>query len=740
MRPTLRKNLLIIAFYALLACIALYNPIFHSATHVPGDPTATTDYYHFHWNYWWMRHALATGLDIYQTDYVFAPFTSSLAYHTLTPFWFPLWALLEPLAGTGAVMNAIMAAAFTLTGYVFYLLLRREGVTTLLALIGGAILELSPIMLGSIYWTNINLMNWFWLPALILLWGKLAKSPLSLRERGLRGEGVFWLVALGAALWGMILCDVQYPLFAAFLIVPYILWTLIRSRQPLALIGRGLAALALALALLWVAGPLPELFTASREGFSPTPVSRAVIIPFPQGYFTRIDRFASVGGLALPALALAAVVSLRRRTSTARHDGLQRTRPALSIRNPPAWFWLAVMLPPLLLSAGGTIQIAGVDIPMPYRWLHDLLGGMFRYPERFAPVFMIPLLIVAGRALSLPFVRAHRYALAVALLLIVAAEARLSRPQIIQPAPPPYAFHQAMAREPYQYVIVDVPTAGSSGEGYVGDPRWMRTQFYALAHEKRVVNGHISRVNTWNYMYMETSDPMMAWLGQRRYLEPETVEAQIRERISNWPIGYLVIHQEYIGREGPTLQEIVGFFNGLDDLLCFYTQEGDALVYRTAWHPDGCESLTRTPPEVEPGIYQIDIGSVGDERFIGWGYHWQEAVAGVTLRWTGEHPQTQTYVDLPPGSYDLAVSMQAFWETRRVSLLVNGTAVGEPVEVGTGSLAAYTWAIPAEVIGDGRHLQVTLAYDSVIVPVEVGQSADTRRLAVAVDWLRFAQQ
>jgi hypothetical protein len=724
MRSKLTKHAVLIAFYALLALIVLYNPIFHSATHVPGDATAATDYYHFHWNYWWIRHALTNGLNVYQTDYVFAPFTSSLVYHTLTPSYFPIWALLEPLFGTVIAMTTIVALIFTLTGYLFYLLLRHEGVATPLALAFGAILEVSPLMFSGLYWTNINVMSWFWLPALMLIWGRIVQSERELRT--------LWTIILALALWGMLLTDLQYPLFAFFVVLPYALWTLRYAKRPLPLIMHGLIAGGLALGLLWVAGPLPYILSTSREGFSPTPVERAARVPFPYGFFTRIQYGASPGSLVIPTLVIGVLVSVRRRIGKSLHWSA------------PPLFWIAIAIPPLLLSAGASITIAGIEVPMPYLALHNLLGGMFRYPERFAAVFTIPALIAAGQLLTraYPTLRRPKVGLpvGVALTLLVAAEARIFLPQPLQPLPTPYSFHQAMAREPYQYVVVDVPTAGSSGEGYVGDPRWMTTEFYALAHDKRVVNGHISRVNTWNYMYMETSDPMMAWLGQRRYLEPETVEAQLRERIFSWPIGYIVIHQDYIGREGPTLQEIIGFFNRLDDLLCFYTQEGDALVYRTAWHPDGCDLLTRTPPETSSGVYEVDIGSAGDERYIGWGYHPQEQVAGLTLRWTGEYPQTDTYVDLPLGSYTLTATLQAFWENRRISLRVNGVEVGEAVDVGTDGLADYRWRIPAEMIGDGQHLQVTLAYDDVIVPVEVGQSADQRRLAVAVERLRFTRE
>jgi hypothetical protein len=658
-------------------------------------------------------------------------------------------------------MNTVMVAASALTGGLFYLLLRREGVNQPLALAGGAILQLTPAMLFSAWLTNINYLSLFWYPALLLLWGKVAESPVSnrsnphpkslslrardfkhqavllplaLRERGLGGEGTqgmkrsLYPILFGIALYGMMLTDYQHALFVAFLLVPYGLWTL--ARRGLTPILYGLLSLGVALTLLWFVGPLPYLLTFDRSTLSPQPIANAFGIPFSAGYVSRLSPYTRALSLgALPVLATAAALLLK----------VARRAPAPAAR--PHWLWLWLAIPPLILSLGPSISIGETQIATPYVVFHNLFGGLFRVPARFAPVVLIPLLIFAGQTLSAAL-RGRRIhpILWSTVLLLVFADSRLFEPMPLRPLPTVYSFYHDIAREPYEYVIVDVPVAGGSGEAWVGEFPPMETQFYALTHGKRVVNGSVARAplaSFWHWLY---DDALLAWLGGRRYLEPETVRAQLAARIDSYPIGYIVIHQQYIGRQGPTVQEIVGYFNQLDDLLCFYTAEGDALVYRTGWHPDGCDALGRTPPQTEPGVYQIDIGTPGDERFIGWGYHWAEQVAGLTLRWTGEYPQTDTYVDLPPGSYDLTVSMQAFWETRRVSLEINGVAVGDAVEVGTAGLAEYTWTLPAAAIGDGRQMQVGLIYDNVVVPAEVGQSGDTRRLAVAVDWLRFTRK
>ncbi len=728
MRRRAVQHAVVIACYALIAFLALYNLVFHVPGFVAGS--GYTDFYHFHWNYWWLRHALTTpGLSVYETNYVLAPFTSSLALHTLTPFWYPVWALLAPLGGTTVAMTGVYLLAFTLAGYAFYLLLRREGAAPGLALAGGAALELAPTMFTAAFWTNVNIMAWFWLPALLLLWGQVARAR---RRRA-------WTLALAVALWAMLLTDLQYPLFAVWLAGPYALLTLWQApnlRERLRLLAAGAAAVGGALLLLWVAGPLPGILAFDTGTLALTPAADAVALRFPAGLLWHVTDGTPRAHLALVgvvAALLAGAASAKSHPPAPLPDGEGKSRRgAAGVR----WFWLALVPAPLLLSFGAAVTVAGVEIPLPYALLHLALGGMFRYPERFLPVFLIPAALFAALTLT-PLLRARpRAALAVpalALLAVIGA-ARTFSPLPVQPEPRPYDFYAALGREPYDYVVIEVPTGGSSGQGIVGTEAAQTLQFYGITHGKRMVNGHISRVNTWHFWHMRTDDALLSWLGQRRWLEPALVEEQLREQIYDWPIGYIVVHQDLIGRAGPTTQEIIGYFNSLPDLLCPVWVEGEAVVYRTAWHPDGCPP--RTPPETAPGVYTLDIGAAGDERFIGWGWHWPEDVGGVAWRWTGEYPQARLYADLPPGAYTLTLAMQAFWEPRRVAVRVNGADVGA-ADVPVGALGAFTFDVPAEAVGAGRHVEIVLDYDAVVVPAEVGQSADPRRLAVAVDSARF---
>lgn len=721
LRPRI-PDLLALAACALLAFLALYNPIFHLPDHVTTDIVpVVTDYYHYHWNYWWMRHALMTGLPLYETNYVFAPFTSSLALHPMTPLWYPLWAVIEPLGGTAVAMTVIFFAGYTLTGFGFYLLLRDEGMSPGWALVGAAILELCTLMLTSARWTLVNLMAWFWLPILLLTWKRLIRS---------RGWHPFtWAIALGAVLWGMFLTDLQYPVFAAPLIIPYALWTLWRvpdNRTCLMAVAGGVVALVIGIVLATAAGPLDEAIRFDRAGLSPTPADRAVRIVFPDCYIINCTDGVSVGSIFLPLMIMALVVWRGKR--------LRLKRGAA-----PRWLWLIMIPVPLILSAGPSIQIGGSVIPMPYAIVHQLFGGMIRYPERFLPVFLIPgLLFVLSIFDARTRGRKAVFRLLPALfLLAVLVDMRVMRPIPVKALPHPYQAYEMMGAEPYDYVVVEIPTGGASGEGIVGDARYSELEFYGLTHGKRMVNAHLSRTNTYNYMYMNTDDPMMSWLGQRRFLEPVVVEQQMRERIPEWQIGYFVIHRDLIAPDQAAISEILAFFNAHDDLVCPILTEGDLVLYRTFWHPDGCPP--RAPEANESGEMVIDLGAGDDARFMGEGWYPPEAIFDMSIRWADVSAMSSVYIDLLPGSYTLTVMAQAFHEPRQMSLCVNDLVVGDDVVVSASGLADYTFAIPASAIGDGQHTRISLVFDGSVTPREAGLGEDERKLAVMVDSLKFSE-
>ena len=764
--PEFRLTAAVLLFFAGLAFLILHPIIFNS-----GVKTAGFDFFNYNWNYWWIRHAIHTpGLNVYENNFTMFPYMTNYGYHALAALWYPLWALLEPLIGTLHAVNVIIFLVCTLNGWLTFILLRREGVAPALALIGGAALQVSPILRYFYYNTHLNLMDWFWLPIQLLLWQQIVREV----EASRTARAVALAAVQGVTLWGILHTDLQFPIFTAFLLVPYVLYTLVKSHKRLKLVGVGLVVMVVAAPLAWFLGPIPYILRFSGT-LTPGTVEDRPGIPL-SGLFTMSETWwewstPSLGAFMIVALVVTLVGGwVFRRHLTPRElrspsplhsiergsktpsSGVATSVSATpvqaqtsSIEGSSRWLWLALAIPALLLALGPNLSIGETVLQMPpFRLLYDMTNGMFRMPWRLAPIFIVAAVIFIGKTWT-PFFRkistGKIFAVAGVFLLLVVS-VRLFESAPLQPAPTDYQFYHQMGAEQGaaydDYVVLEVPTGAATGELIIGDPRATQLQFYGMTHHKRTVNGFISRAPLEHYWYLLTDDPMLSWLGQRRFLEPDAVEAQLRERIYEYPIGYIVIHRNLIGRDSTTVQEIIGYFNSLDDLLCAPMVEGDAVVYRTRWHPDGC--TPRTPPETAPDVYMIDIGSAGDEPFVGWGWHYAEPVGGLTLRWLGEYPQTQVYVDLPPGEYEVALTAQAYHEPRQLRLLVNGEPLGEAVTVGTDALQEYSFPIPASVIGDGKQVTLTLDYDGWNVPAEIGAGADTRKLAVAVDWIRFARQ
>jgi len=721
----LKRHLVLLATFFAIACLSMYWLLFNVTTMMPNH--IVTDYYHFNWNFWWIRHALTQGMSIYQTNFVMFPFTSNLALHTLAAFWYPIWALFEPLVGSMTAIVVIYIVAYTLSGYVFFRFLKVEGVSHKLAFVGGVVFEISPIMFVALFYYDVNLLGWFWIPVLMMIWRRLAKHATL--GAASRLSGIPWSLLLAACVWGMVLTDLQYPLLALFIIAPYglqKLWNLPDWSARLRLGVYGLVALVGSLLLLWFLGPLQYILSFSSEGLVATPADKAVTIPFPWGFIGVFDpsRGISLGLVLLPALLLALIWNLRSKYRNNRH-----------------WFWIALVPVPLVLGAGAYIIIGETRITLlPYVWLNQLFGGLFRFPERFAPIILIPALVyilLTLTALLRRVARSTQLILVAMLLVLIFVDSRVFIPMILQPLPRYYDFYEAIGREPYQYTIVEVPNGARSGEVIVGDDAQAALQFYGVTHGKRMINGLISRVNIGHFWYLRTDDAMLSWLGQRRFLEPEVVEAQLRDRIFNWPIGYIVIHRDMIWQDGPTMQEILGYFNSLLDLLCPAWVESDAVVYRTTWHPDGCPP--RTPPQTAPGEYTIDIGAPDDARFIGWGWHYVEEVGGLTVRWTGEYPTTKFYVDLPPGAYQLSLSAQAFYRDRNLEVRLNGHSIGK-ANVSPNGLSTLNFDLTAGDIGSGQHLTFELVYDGTDSAKALGISDNDRALALMLDWVKFNQK
>lgn len=745
-RSLLRRWLPVVLFFALLSGIALAPLSLRMSAGVPGAPPGeggrVLDYYHFHWNLWWLRYALLEGRDIWTTDMVLAPYTHNLTYHSLTASMLPFYVVLEPLLGHLRAANSIIWISLALTGALMYAFLRWNSTSRRTALLAGIALAMSPYMLDHAGSGHLNLLTVWWLPLVLFAWEKTDRT-----------QRVGWAVLAGLVLWGMWFTDTLIVLWGGLLLGPYALYALFKAPHRAArlrLIALGVLALVITVTLAYALGPLRQTLAFDMGELPPARLLTLryysldlsdIVFPSPgsvQKYGTESDE--TLGLLLVVLTVIALVVRQPCAGRAARHY---------------RWFWLWAALPALILALGPDETLFGVRVPLPFRIIHELFGGQMRTPIRFLPPATVALLVFLARTFD-PWLRRLRPpALGTAISAVVVFglvwDYGVLKPFPTIPALEPYAFHTMMRGEDYgddyDYVVLDVPSGPFTGWRDVGThPEAM---VYGITHQKRQVSGLLSRIPIAWHVFYET-DPLLGWLTSSRELDASRAAVKLNHYIDEWPIGYVVVHMDWM--EPERLQEALAFFNAQPS-LCLVTVERDAVLYRTTSHPKGCPP--RLLPQDGPGVYALRLGEPGadatlsDAGYVGQGWYPPESIGGEPARWTGGQREALLYVALPPDgiAYTLTLRAVAFAEPRTVQAVagrvVDGalvTAQLGAVTVAPGDWRAHTLTISAAFVqATGGEFTISLAVDGALSPAEMGLSEDTRPLAVAYDWITFAR-
>lgn len=137
------------AAFVLFAVLWTFPLVTDLSGWIPGDGAG--DNLQFLWNFWWMRQALAGGVDVFYTPMMFAPVGSPLILHTLTPL--PAYlasTVLAPLPVVAA-MNVVILASLFLNGFCAYLLAWRVTGDRGAAMIGGLIFGGCSYLTGHLY-------------------------------------------------------------------------------------------------------------------------------------------------------------------------------------------------------------------------------------------------------------------------------------------------------------------------------------------------------------------------------------------------------------------------------------------------------------------------------------------------------------------------------------------------------------------------------------------------------------
>jgi hypothetical protein len=171
----------------------------HLPTHLPG--LGLGDNVDFLWNFWWMRTALASGLNFFHTTYLFVPTGADLTLHTHTALPAFLGATILGGLPTVAAQNLTILAALSLNGFCAYLLAWRLTRDHGAAMIGGIVFGGSPYIAAHLN-GHFNLTTAWTIPLFAI-----AASEV------IRGSTTKWAVLAGLLLGATAYIDYYYVVY-----------------------------------------------------------------------------------------------------------------------------------------------------------------------------------------------------------------------------------------------------------------------------------------------------------------------------------------------------------------------------------------------------------------------------------------------------------------------------------------------------------------------------------------------
>ena len=252
-----------VAFAYLLLTLAMTWPLalnWRSAL-----PAGAGDLWQNYWNFWWWKKCLLEGLNPYRSDYLFHPFGIDLVFHTHSVFNQIAAMPANLLFGEAAAYNFSVFLALALSGFGCRLLVRELTGDSRAGFLAGLVFAFFPQHIEQTL-EHVNLFSTQFLPL-----------TLFYAVRWTRTRRMVDAAALGLCFGLNALCSWHLGLKLAFVLAPWALWVLWRSRRSPAGAARGLAAAAGAAALLTLPAVLP-LLTAIAGGadYYKGPVPRGI--------------------------------------------------------------------------------------------------------------------------------------------------------------------------------------------------------------------------------------------------------------------------------------------------------------------------------------------------------------------------------------------------------------------------------------------------------------------------------
>jgi len=599
----LRRHVLVVAVYLILALILTYPLALRPHTHVPGDGI---DDPALVWNLWWIKSALVDRqVNPFDCDWMFYPIGINLAFYTLTILNGLLSVPLQGVMGLISSSNVVLASSFVLGSYGTFLLAehvrsdligdrdrgsdqlqygRQAWQSILPSVLAGAVYGFSSSKLFYASLGQFNIASSQWIPFAALYMLRLG------RGRNCRD-------AMLAALF-LILQAYAELTFASFLVLLLGLWVLYRlvglSLEALkerrdstrtrddwssvwrlvrdvAIVG---AVFALAIAPFLV-NMLPDLLSQGdllTRGGGFEDVFSADLL----GYFVPTTHHPLIGD---------AVAMLPFEKDKGQHIFLGYAVMVLSVLG--AWrsrrsgvlrFWSVAALAFFALTLGPTLRIAGLDtgIRGPFLLVSRLpLFEGNRYPSRYSVMLVLSCAMLAsvGSRYLAGWIerrlartggivgrgRKRWVALVMSGLMLIILLEHLSVPLPLTDLRTPSEY-EGIDAEDGDLTVLDLPLGWRNGARVLGqqDEKIMFVQWYQTSHGQRILGGNTSRNPEFKFQYFAGAPVISSIIALEngRSLPQEVIDQD--SHVAAEVLGFLGVRYVSV-HEPPVSQELLEY-------------------------------------------------------------------------------------------------------------------------------------------------------------------------------------
>ncbi len=786
-----RVHLVVFLLYLLLALALTWPLVMHLITHIPGSPVWAFDEFTFLWNMWWFKFSL---LDLQQSplhsEYIFYPLGIDLVLYTFNIFNAALGLPLQLIVPLPLVSNLVILAAYVLSGYGGYLLLRYLLASQHVKQMDGWPLHGAAFIAGAAYAFAASRMIYAaighydmvtaqWFPFYALFFLK------TLREPGYKNPALAGLCAAFALLAEMIFGVLLFLLSLILTIgelaasrraagmssapprpgsqgpssphsqIPVHLGYIIALYAVL----RRLLILVLIASIVWSPVMVPVLNAFMQGDFALRGWGDALKLSADlAGWFTPTALHPLFGASDWPVY-LRTVVEGRAPTQDVNTVFLGYGVLVLALlgcvfawRRVRIWAWGALLF--ALLTLGPLLQINGrylfsfdnllreqglehgVTIPLPFTLLHYVpIVRANRVPNRFSVVLVLALAVLVGYGAMMLLRRLDRLpksgvAITTMFLLVLVLFDQVSVPLPLSDARVPEVYQEIAAQEG-DFAILELPLGWRNSFGTLGAEE-TRLQYYQAHHHKRLLAGNISRAPTFKFEYFRRIPLFYAITESEMYRTPDEdtlaqARAQASELLALYDIRYLIVHDPI-----PLRYPYADTFRRTHELaLTLLPHEPTPLVCTYGV----CAYRLIEPPLPNP--LRVDFGEWRSFPYRGEGWGDEEEVFGTTANWV---VGTQARLFFPvrgTGGRRLALRLAPFTypgaARQTLALVLNEQPLGRTIELDEG------WQIVSVRVSGSMLRQglntLTLNFAHAAPPSAVLDTPDNRPLAAAVDWL-----